>query len=515
MKLHLYFLSACSLFILTSCYKNDDSNSNSSNTFHEVLKPKAIQTPIPEGIAFSQAKTDEIILQTLNERKDFRWEWMDLKTIWSAAQYGNQAVAIGYKPADLKDITSSIHSINLKSKPWKSVHDALLELILSEINKTALTPIKIEDILIEDDQTLPIITIRLTDKNTFTALYNLENVRYIEPLDYWPQSKERSSSGCAASTISLNTSDWTTISPNCRLPWNYNNVNIPNAWNVSQGQGITVGIIDAGISSSQFFLSSLFNSGSSNVGRILTTDYTYGTTAYTTCTHGTSMSGLAVGPRNSGDATTGVAYKSNLHFIRACEDVVLDGASEKTGVKNALVKMGDKADVRIVSMSIGTPFSSSILEDGVNYASNKGKLIFAAAGTSYSWTSWWGVIYPASYAACIAITGVKDNGSTCASCHDRSEVDFTIPMERSSNTDRNSLSLPAAGSSPTYIGGSSCATATSAGIAALVWSARPSLSKTQVYLALRNSSQFYPSYSGSLGYGNLNAAAAVNLALSY
>ena len=515
MKFHHYFLAACTLFVLPSCYKSEDISNNTSRVLEDVLKPKAIQTPAPEGLAFSQSKTDEIILQTLSDRKDFRWEWMDLKTIWSAAHYGNQTVAIGYKPADLKDITSSIHSINLQSTPWKSVHDALLDLILSEINKTALSPIKIEDILIEDDQTLPIITIRLTDKNAFTALYNLENVRYIEPLDYWPQSKERSTSGCSASTTSLNTSDWTTISPNCRLPWNYNNVNIPNAWNVAQGQGITIGVIDAGISNAQFFLSSLFNSGSSNVGRTLTTDYTYGTTAYTTCTHGTSMSGLAAGPRNSGDATTGVAYKSNLHFIRACEDVVLDGSSEKTGVKNALVKMGNKADVRIVSMSIGTPFSSSILEDGVNYANNKGKMVFAAAGTSYSWTSWWGVIYPASYSACIAITGVKENGNTCASCHDGWEVDFTIPMERSSNTDRNSLSLSASGSTPTYIGGSSCATATSAGIAALVWSAKPSLTKTQVYLALRNSSQFYPSYSGSLGYGNLNAAAAVNLALTY
>lgn len=515
MKNLLFLLIVFIQLFISSCNKHEDTLNSEKLEFDDVLKTKLLQTPNPEGNAYSHPKTDEIILQTLTERKDFRWEWMDLKTIWSAAQYGDQSVAIGYKPANVKDVSSVIHTIDIQSKPWKTVHDALLDFIIKELNKTASTPIKIEDILIEDDQVLPIITIRLTDKNTFTALYNLQNVRYIEPLDYWPESKERSTSGCSGSSTSLNSSDWTTISPNCRLPWNFNNVNIPTAWNISQGQGITIGIIDAGISNSQFFLSSLFNSGSSNVGRTLTTDYTFGSSAYTTCTHGTSMSGLAVGPRNSSNATTGVAYKSNLHFIRACEDVVLDGSSEKTGVKNALVRMGNKTDVRIVSMSVGTPFSSSILEDGVNYANNKGKLIFAAAGTSYSWTSWWGVIYPATYSVCIAITGVKENGSTCASCHDGSEVDFTIPMERTINSDRNSLSLTASGSNPAYIGGSSCATATSAGIAALVWSAKPNLTKTQVYLALRNSSQFYPSYSGSLGYGNLNASAAVNLALTY
>ena len=116
---------------------------------------------------------------------------------------------------------------------------------------------------------------------------------------------------------------------------------------------------------------------------------------------------------------------------------------------------------------------------------------------------------------CIAVTGVKEGGATCGSCHDGSEVDFTIPMERFSNTDRNTLSLAASGNSPSYVGGSSSATATAAGIAALVWSARPALTRDQVYLSLRNTSQFYPSINSSKGYGNLNAAAAVNAGLTY
>ncbi len=164
-------------------------------------------------------------------------------------------------------------------------------------------------------------------------------------------------------------------------------------------------------------------------------------------------------------------------------------------------------------MSIGTPFYSSVLYDGVTYAYGKGKMLFAAAGTSYGWTSWYGVIYPAKFSQCIAVTGVKENGSRCSSCHDGSEVEFTIPMERDANSNRNSLSLATSGYTPTYIGGSSCATAMSAGIAAVVWSANPSLTRSQVYTCLRNTSQFYPGISSSKGYGNLNAAAAVTMAL--
>ena len=115
-----------------------------------------------------------------------------------------------------------------------------------------------------------------------------------------------------------------------------------------------------------------------------------------------------------------------------------------------------------------TPFSSSVLSDGVNYAYGKGKLLMAAAGTSFSWTSWWGVIYPAAYSNCVAVTGVKENGSKCASCHDGSQVDLTICMERTSNSSRNSLSLSPSGATPSYIGGSSSATATAAGIAAFL-----------------------------------------------
>jgi subtilisin family serine protease len=88
-------------------------------------------------------------------------------------------------------------------------------------------------------------------------------------------------------------------------------------------------------------------------------------------------------------------------------------------------------------------------------------------------------------------------------------------MERNTDSNRNSLSLKSSGTGPAYIGGSSCATAITAGVAALVWSARPSLTKTQVFNALRNTSQYYPSVNGSRGYGNINASAAVAAGLAF
>jgi hypothetical protein len=516
MKLSIAFPLLSIVLVLAGCKREPLATDTSTTAATEVLRNKTELAAVPQGDPLSQEELDRAVIATLEARNDFRWQWVDLKTLWSATLYNDHSVSIGYKPANVGDIDAVIHTLDIQSPEWRAVHDAILGLVVDGLNKDARVKVTLADILVEDDPVLPIITLRLTDKELITRLYNLENVRYIEPLDYWPAvaSEERSTSGCSPSTYALNGADVSTITPNAKLPWNFNNHSIPAAWNSTQGQGITVGVIDAGLSSAQPYVGASFNDGESNVGRTFTASATLGTSAYTTCSHGTSMAGQAVGPRNNGGASTGVAYKSNLRFIRACEDVVLDLGTERTAVKNALVAMGDDPAVRVVSMSVGTPFSYTALSDGVNYAFGKGKLVMAAGGTSFSWTSWWGVIYPAAYGNCVAVTGVKENGSKCASCHDGSQIDLTICMERSSDSNRNSLSLSPSGATPSYIGGSSSATATAAGIAALVWSAKPTATRAQVLNCLTSTAQFAGSPSGSKGYGNINANAAVNAALA-
>ena len=493
------------VFISCNCEKE---NTNPEN--RNVLVYKNILQPVPDVEAYSPNKIKQTIISELNNNNDFRWSKFDLHFIWSVSQV-SKLVAIGYMPHDFQNFDEKIHTIDISSDDWKAVHDSLIAAVLNDLNQQGIQKLKKEDIVYEDDKILPIIIFRLTDKYAITHLQNLKNVRYVEPYGYWPDDQNRSTSGCSASTTALNVSDYSTILPNCILPWNYTNLNIPAAWNIATGENIQIGVIDGGISSSQSLLNGQFNSGYSNNSRTITTDYTYGSSAFTSCTHGNSMCGLVAGPRNNQNGVTGVAYKSSLHFIHGCEDVVLDQSSELSGIKNALIKMGNIPNLRIISMSIGTPFYSGVLNDGVNYAYGKGKMIFAAAGTSFSWTSWTGVVYPAALAKCIAVTGVKENGNTCSSCHDGSQVKFTIPMERNTNSNRNSLSLSYSGVTPTYIGGSSCATATAAGIAALVWSAKPSLTRAQILDCLKNTSQF-PSGVNNHGYGNMNALAAVTLA---
>lgn len=188
----------------------------------------------------------------------------------------------------------------------------------------------------------------------------------------------------------------------------------------------------------------------------------------------------------------------------------MDESREVKGASDAFTNAGKRADVKIISMSMGKITSSSQLSDAIEFAYGKGKLIFCAAGTSFGWASgWFGVIFPATMAHVNAVTGVRDNSykTTCTDCHSGSETDFTVVMEKAVN-ERHQLTLAMSGDAPATVGGSSVSTATAAGIAALVWSRFPTLTRDQVLNKLVQTSANYPTRSSSLGWGNLNADAA-------
>jgi serine protease len=502
MKKYLYY----SLIILSlaSCRRDE---LNTVVVSSPVLQYKTNIAREPFDL-FSEQEVKNAVVNSLEKGKDFKWIDADLKMICSGAKI-TKLISVGYKPAGFsKDVNDVIHEINIHDLEWIAVHDELINSVRRLLNEQGAND---PNLIYEDDPVLPLIIFRTDNAMVITNLFNLKNVRYIEPYGFWPYPQSCSSSGCAGAGGIVSSADYFTIQPACLLPWNFGRMNIPAAWTNSTGNGIGIGIIDAGISNVQSLLSNQFTSGYSNNGRTVSLDYSFGNSAYSSCTHGTSMCGLAAGPRNNYYAPTGVAYRSSLTFIRGCNDVLLDASDELSGVKNALVKLGNNASVKIISMSVGTPLYSSTLLDGVTYAYGKGKLIFAAAGTSFNITSWWGVIYPAAYAQCNAVTGIKENGNRCSNCHDGSQVKFTITMERDIDDSRDGVTISYNNLLPDYIGGSSCATATCAGIAALVWSVNPLLTRTQVYDCMRQTAQ-YPVPVTNKGFGNPNAAAAVMLA---
>ena len=224
------------------------------------------------------------------------------------------------------------------------------------------------------------------------------------------------------------------------------------------------------------------------------------------------MAGVCAAPRGIDGAVCGVAYNCNLVTCRAAEDVYIDESREAKGVADAFTNAAKRTDVKIISMSMGRITSSSQITDAINYAYGKEKLIFCAAGTSFGWTSgWFGVLFPASLPNVNAVTGVRDNNNnnTCTDCHEGTETDFTVVMEKASD-ESHPITLAMTGDIPSTIGGSSVSTATMAGMAALVWAKFPAYTRDQILSKLIMNSYNYPIKNSNVGWGNLNVNNATN-----
>ncbi len=500
----IFGLASCTSNLITDNQNIMDSGQKDSYTFDEIKSA---------------------VEETLSQGTVFNWENQDPFMIHSAAMLSDSFISIGYTISPDFDIKNNIHRIDIESTEWTDARLEIESLIVDLENSFYSQTITIRDLQpFGRVETLPQIIVKVQSKETINSLRNHPNVRFVEPLGFSITDlvgSERSDSGCDGEPENnINTNDFTTISPGIKEPWNFAFHNISQAWNnSSKGDNVKLCIIDTGASFSQDNLGSNFNSGDS-FGRTVekySTKYS-GHWWWRTldspddpCGHGTSMAGLAAAPRSNDGNSVGVAYQSNLMTIRAVSDVIISNSNERNGVRDALV-LAANSDVKVISMSIGTPIYSSTVADGVFYANNQDKLIFGAAGTSLSWLSWYPVIFPANMSEVRAVTGVRDaaNLQKCVTCHDGPEVDFVVVMERANNNSRTSLALARYSDQPRYSGGSSCATATTAGIATMVWAQNTNATRDQILDVLKGASSFYPSRHSDLGWGTIDALQAVN-----
>ena len=493
----------------------------------EQLQPDTAD--VAESTPLTHSEVLSVILDRMEDGKVFDWQALNDHELYSAGLAGDSLFTYGYWLGDHSDAAAKIGVVDTDTRAWREHFDGILQEVLT-LERASRGPelTRAEILVFGEPEFIPQATLLLSNPASISYLRERTDTRYLEPMGFDPEQSglaQRSSSGCSGGgpNYSIPTADYNVVSPNVKAPWNYDLHNIRQAWSHSQGDNVRIEIIDTGSSDSQENLGSQFASGQStgrSVSR-LSTHYTGSwwwrrlDSPHDQCGHGTRMSGLATAPKGSDGNAVGVAWKADLTTVRAVADVVITSSNESRGVRDALVIAGNSTSTKIVSMSIGTPFTNGTVRDGIYYAYNRGKMIFAAAGTSFSWTSWYGVIFPANMSQTVAVTGVKEGAPMvrCNNCHDGSQVDFVIHMQRRNNNDRTTLSLPLSGNQPTYSAGSSCATATTAGIAALVWSKYPNWSRSQVYDRLKQSSSYYPSRNGNFGWGAIDALQAVTVPL--
>lgn len=486
----------------------------------EMIAEQAI-----EHATINRSDLDNHIWETVKKEGSFDWNKQSEQIIWNALSKSDGVLSVGFKPKNQsKDIRTIIDKININEGEWNDAKNYVLDMIF-ESERKFNPDLKREELIAFEENTLPVLDVVIKNPTTLALLRKSEFVRYAEPMGYEPNvssskalNKELSDSGCGGSNPEsglINGVDYTTLAPNAKGSWNHNFHNVSQAWNTASGSGITAMIIDTGSSFAQDNYGSGLNQGLSQGRTIeklvtLPRDTFWGIpigspeTPDDGCGHGTAMTGVLGAPRGTDGNAAGIAYNANLVTVRAAEDVLIEGSRESKGVSDAYVLAGNRADIRVTSMSLGRITSSSQIADAIRYAYNRNVLMFCAAGTSFGWSAgWYGVIFPATMNETVAVTGVKDNMQRCDACHDGSKVDFVVVMEKASNG-RHPLTLAMSGDVPATVGGSSVATAQTAGMATLIWSSNKNLTRSQVLNKMKVSASYYPNRNSNFGWGKIN-----------
>lgn len=299
--------------------------------------------------------------------------------------------------------------------------------------------------------------------------------------------------------------------------WNLINSKILYAWDISNGDGVRIAVLDTGYDLDHPDLEDNYlKDGSGNIIGINTSnkgvssDFSYkeiGSTG-TYESHGTGIAGIIGAIANNNIGITGVLPDVKIIPIQVGYENPTYFASTATNQIDALdFAINNGADVICITSEWG---NSSSVENKINdIVYNLGIPVVAAAGNDgVSQLS-----YPARYASVIAVGATDQNDVRHAVSSYGNDLDIMAPTEVWTTDLEGSIGNTTA--DYRVLGGTSAATPHVAAIAGLLKHLDPSLSATDIRNILRDTadkvSASYDSngFSPQMGYGRLNAVDAL------
>ena len=210
--------------------------------------------------------------------------------------------------------------------------------------------------------------------------------------------------------------------------------------------------------------------------------------------HGTHVAGTIAATMNNGIGMAGIA-QARIMAEKAFDS---DGSGYEDDLANALIHAVDQG-ADILSNSWGGYVQSALTYDAVKYAYDAGVLIVAAAGNDATSNR----MYPAAYDEVVAVSATDrfDDLAWFSNFGDWVEVAAPGVDIWSTVWDNNYA----------YKSGTSMATPHVSGVATLIWSRFPSMTRDEVRAQLRNTADDLgnPSFDNYYGYGRINAREAV------
>jgi membrane-anchored mycosin MYCP len=248
-------------------------------------------------------------------------------------------------------------------------------------------------------------------------------------------------------------------------PWAQEALGFSNVWSLTEGQGVTVAVVDSGVDFSRQLL-----------GRVTAHDLT-GTGLQdcasngATAGHGTEVAAIiaASDMQSKGIPFEGVAPAAKILSVKVQSQDTQSGGSAilANGIEYA-VRRGAK----VINVSITTRNSPG-LQAAVQFALRRNVVIVAAGGNDGTSTGA-GPFYPASYPGVLSVGAVDSSGALAPFSDQRSHVAVTAPGVNVTSA------APGPGYAQEDLSGTSFAAAFVSGVAALVQARYPELNAGQV-----------------------------------
>lgn len=194
--------------------------------------------------------------------------------------------------------------------------------------------------------------------------------------------------------------------------WDMKNIGMETGWGYATGQGVTVAVIDTGVSCKT--LSDLNHSkcteGFNFVENSDNAEDDHG--------HGSHVAGTIAQVTNNNIGLAGMAANANIMPIKVLSQ---SGSGTTEDIADGIRWSADHG-AQIINMSLGGGGRSAVLEDAIIYARSKGVVIIAAAGNDKG-----PVNYPAAYDGVIGVSAMNENNSLANFSSRGAEIDITAP----------------------------------------------------------------------------------------
>jgi subtilisin family serine protease len=271
--------------------------------------------------------------------------------------------------------------------------------------------------------------------------------------------------------------------------WYLPKISAPAAWSTSIGSAsIIIAIVDTGVYGAHEDLASKLVPGWNIYSNNSDTSDVYG--------HGTQVAGTAAAMGNNGIGVASVCWNCSIMPIRVSDST---GSATYSALASGTTWAADHG-ARVANMSFIVSDSSTV-SSAARYFQQKGGVVTSSAGNYSAFDS------TADNPYILTVSATDPNDNLYSWSNTGKNVDVAAP---------GCVYTTANGGGYTSGCGTSFSAPIVAGVAGLILSANPSLSPSQVTKILQQSADDIgaPGWDPSFGWGRVNAAKAVSMALS-